>query len=50
MRAAKKFTGIIDGKPKAFQKGDPITKAEADELGLAKKPDLTERAKRKPAE
>ena len=40
MRAARKFSGIIGGKEKTFAAGDAITAKEADELGLADKPEL----------
>ena len=40
MKAAVKFTGELKDGPKTFNKGDPITKTEAKELGLAAKPQL----------
>lgn len=40
MRAAVKFQGAVGGKLRTYQKGDPITKAEAEEMGLADKPHL----------
>lgn len=40
MIAAVTFEGVIGGKLRTFIKGDTITKAEAEEMGLADKPHL----------
>lgn len=40
MRAKVKFTGVINGVEKTFDKGDTITTKEAKELDLKNKPDL----------
>lgn len=40
MKAAVKFTGVVNGKEKVFNEGDPITAKEAEEMGLDGKPDL----------
>jgi len=45
MKAADKFTGIIDGKEKTFPKGAKISAKDATALGLDKKPELVEPAK-----
>lgn len=41
--AIRKFTGILAGREKVFRPGDPITEAEAKEMGLASKPGLSKR-------
>lgn len=40
MIARVTFEGAIGGKLRTFTKGDTITKSEADEMGLADKPNL----------
>lgn len=40
MIAKVTFQGAIGGKLRTFTKGDTITKAEAEEMGLADKPNL----------
>ena len=43
MIALRAFIGVVGGVEKSFAPGDPITKAEATEMGLAGKPNLTEK-------
>lgn len=49
MRALVRFSGIVGGKPKTFNPGDTITQKEAEELGLADKPELAAADKGKSA-
>lgn len=42
MKAAMRFEAALKKGPKVFNVGDPISKTEATELGLASKPDLVE--------
>lgn len=49
MIAAQDFIGVIGGVEKPFAKGQPISAADAKELGLAGKPELVEAAVAKPA-
>ncbi|PJJ86855.1 hypothetical protein CLV77_1415 [Brevirhabdus pacifica] len=37
MIALKRFVGVIDGKERRFEKGDKITKAEAEAMDLVRK-------------
>jgi hypothetical protein len=47
MIAVKKFEGVIGGKLVTFQKGDAITKDQAEEMGLQTKPGLAKKETKK---
>jgi hypothetical protein len=43
MIALRSFIGVVGGVEKSFARGDAITESEATEMGLAGKPNLTEK-------